>query len=805
MFRLISVVVLFTLSLMVNAQHERREISATRINCKPQIDANLDEMIWAECKPATNFTQFEPYNGGKPLNNTEVKFAYDDEALYIAAKMYDKNPENILTELSTRDNFDVNSDLIILTLLPYDDGLNAYKFMVSASGIQADMRISSNGGDTNWDAVWVSEAKITDYGWVVEAKIPYSAIRFPIKDIQKWGLNISRSVRKEREWSTWSFIDKTVNGDLSQSGLLTGIFDIKPPVRLSLTPYVSGYVEKYQDNENVSYSVNGGLDLKYGINESFTVDMTLIPDFGQVQSDDQVLNLSPYETYYSEKRPFFTEGTELFNKGGIFYSRRVGSKPRNYNSVNQGIEDSIYTEVLENPMETKMINATKISGRTENGLGIGIFNAMTSETLARVIDATGKEQEVVTQPFTNYNLIVLDQSLKNNSYVSMYTTNMNVFKDDYFSNVAGGELNLKNKSNAYSVEGKGVVSQQYGEETNIGHHYYLNGGKYSGNFRFDATHQVVSDTYNPNDMGFLNRNNYTSNNLNLRYNVYKPFWKFLEIQNTVYANNSNLYSDGKFASFHFGYNFFAKTKRNFAFGGSADFEPLGFHDYYEARSSGRVFKYEDVMMYSSWISSDYSKRFALDVNVGRWQAGLYNLSSYWYRVGPRFRVNDKIMLVYNFNSSINAKDIGYVDTENADIYFGDRRIETYTNTLSGGYIFNKSSSISLRFRHYWSKAKYENFYLLEEDGYLTDSDYVGDANTNFNAFNIDMTYTWIFAPGSEMTVMWKNSISTSNKDVDYNYSTNFNDVINSPQTNGLSLKLLYYIDYQYLKKSLSRS
>jgi len=218
-------------------------------------------------------------------------------------------------------------------------------------------------------------------------------------------------------------IEPKVNGFVTQEGLMTGLQNIKPPVRLALSPYFSAYMNHYPNSapgvKDVTSSLNGGMDVKYGISEGFTLDMTLIPDFGQVQSDNQVLNLSPFEVKFNEYRTFFTEGTELFNKGDLFYSRRIGSQPLHYYSVQDSSWDNSHIhpdeKFLKNPSESKLINATKISGRTSKKLGIGFFNAVTRNMYAEVENYNGTKRKILTNPATNYNIIVLDQTLKNNS------------------------------------------------------------------------------------------------------------------------------------------------------------------------------------------------------------------------------------------------------------------------------------------------------------------------------------------------------------------------------------------------------
>jgi Domain of unknown function (DUF1083). len=430
---------LFLFSISIAAQDSIKTIRVVRIDNPPLIDGKLNDDAWKNVPVAKDFVQFYPNNGAPAWQKSEVKFLYDNTALYIGAMLYDSAPDSILTGLSERDNIN-NADYMGIYFDPLGTGMNGFGFFVTASGVQIDMKVDHYNEDGSWDAVWQSEVSITDSGWIAEIKIPFTALRFPKTDVQKWKVNVWRNIMRHRQNTNWVFIDRKKDGLLNQSGAMIGVENIKPPLRLSLMPYLSGYVEKNPDHKKWGSSFNGGMDLKYGINESFTLDMTMIPDFGQVQSDDKVLNLTPYETYYGEKRPFFTEGTELFNKLGLFYSRRIGGIPYKHDSVSDNLKTR--DSIISNPLTTRMINATKLSGRTKNGLGIGLFNAITGNTYATIADSNGVERKFETQPFTNYNLVVLDQELKNNSYINLTNTNTWMEQDGYMANVTGSELFL---------------------------------------------------------------------------------------------------------------------------------------------------------------------------------------------------------------------------------------------------------------------------------------------------------------------------------------------------------------------------
>ena len=339
----------------------RKNITARKITSSIKIDGILDEDSWKNTPVAQNFIEYQPQNGKTedPQFRTEVKILYDDTGIYFGAKMYDPEPDKIAKELVERDNVG-NDDFFDVVINGYNDKQQGLEFIVMPSGVQFDAKMTNDyGEDSNWSAVWFSAAKIDNEGWTVEMKIPYSELRFPKNDIQEWGINFVRFTRRNKVKSTWNFIDNKKGSFLLYDGVLKGIENIKPPVRLSFLPYFSTYLGNYAGK--TSASINGGMDVKYGINDAFTLDTTLIPDFGQTAFDDNVLNLGPFEQQFSEKRSFFTEGTELFSKGDLFYSRRVGDYPSR--QPNLGLNESL----VGNIQKVKLLNATKISGRTKSG------------------------------------------------------------------------------------------------------------------------------------------------------------------------------------------------------------------------------------------------------------------------------------------------------------------------------------------------------------------------------------------------------------------------------------------------------
>ncbi|MEI6683065.1 MAG: DUF5916 domain-containing protein [Bacteroidota bacterium] len=793
---------------LVFGQPEKKRVMAIAVSQAPKIDGVLDEAVWQSAPVAGDFVQRQPYIGKPAGLRTEVRFLYDNTGLYVGAMMYDPHPDSIPCQLGLRDANSLNADNFILVLSPFNDGLNAFCFMVYSSEVQVDFKLSGSNGndDYTWDAVWTSKARRNDKGWVVEMKIPYSAIRFPKKPVQEWGINCQRSIRRTREVDTWNIVDAKVSGYVNQCGLLEGIKDIVPPLRLSISPYLSGYLQNSPGEHNYNLSYNYGADLKYGLNQSFTLDMTLIPDFGQVRSDDKVYNFSPFEIRYDERRQFFTEGTELFNKGGLFYSRRIGGMPKGYGNVASGLQEN--EKIDDNPVQTKLINATKISGRTSGGLGIGLFNGMSANTWATVSDTlTGKTRRVLTQGFTNYNMIVLDQNLKHNSFIDFMNTNYYMPTEGYTANVTGTSFKFANKKYTYAFTGDGFVSQKYysHQPSDLGYHYSLSYGKISGNFHFGLTQLLETENYDPNDMGFNPVNNRFNNSVYFEYNKYEPFWKVNNWYNYFMVYYNTLCTGLKYAAVALHAETNTTTKKYLSLGANADFQPVKSHDYFEPRVAGWMFVSPAYASFNPWISTDYRKTFALDANLGGYVAPGFKSTGYSISFDPRLRLSDRLMLIYHILYERIQNDEGYVtdsvnNAGNTVILFGRRDRRTVTNILEANFMVNSEMSINLRVRHYWVAAPYYAFSILQHDGNLQPVDYHGNHDLDYNLFNLDLGYTWNFAPGSQITVMWKNAINTDNHDIEPNFFNNLANTLSSDASNSFSVRIFYFLDTQYFKK-----
>ncbi|HMP31576.1 MAG TPA: DUF5916 domain-containing protein, partial [Saprospiraceae bacterium] len=507
---------------------------------------------------------------------------------------------------------------------------------------------------------------------------------------------------------------------------------IKSPLRISLTPYLSTYYDVFGRPNNQSpihnTSYAAGMDLKYGINDAFTLDMTLIPDFGQVISDQQVLNLTPFEVYFDENRPFFTEGLELFNKGNIFYSRRVGGTPFALSAANEAARNT-GGKVLSNPSTNRLINVSKLSGRNASGLGFGIFNGIEAATHATIEGSDGQVFDVKTNPLTNYSVIVVDQNLKNNSNLSVMNTNVMRAGGFDDANVTGIFLNLKDSSQTYQFSINPILSNRFsGFGNKTGFANYLFAGKISGNWIYSLENAIESSTFDINDLGFLRNPNEFSNLVTYGYNNYKPkneniiFYRLKHSAYLEYLFKPMIYTD-----FNNTFDAFVLFKSRIGWNSTVILEPLKTRDYFEPRSGG--FDYymtwlENIRL-RQYISTDYRKKLAIDASIN------YRLffdspwSSYDLSLAPRYRFNDHFSVNYRLNLSQIFNEPGYFNSSNLNLVeinpnrqpiLGVRDRNIVVSTLTGAYIFNKNLGVDCRIRHYWAEVTYSNYGVLNREG-----------------------------------------------------------------------------------------
>ena len=814
------------LSTTVFSQSEKKKLVIKKTTGTIKIDGVLDDIAWKDAPLANQFVESRPVPFKKESadNASEVYILYSNEGIYVGGYYHEKNKDSITTELIGRDGFG-NNDFGGVIFDTYQDKLNGFEYFVTPLGEQMDSKVApntnGNNEDFSWNAVWKSAAKVHSDGWSFEMFIPFSAIRFGKKKIQDWGLNIMRRRKKSGQDLFWQPVDQNVNGFLTQEGTLAGFENIKPPLRLQLSPYFSTYLNHDGTaqpgiNKN-STLLSGGMDVKYGINQAFTLDMTLIPDFGQVQSDNRVLNLTPFEQKFSENRSFFTEGTELFNKGNLFYSRRIGGQPLHYyDAYNQaGSNES----VTENPTHSKLINATKISGRSQKGLGVGILNAITKPQYAIIEDNAKQQRKFETDPLTNYNVFVLDQTLKHNSSISLVNTNVWRSGNDYDANVTSALFDFNDKKNMWNIGGNLSFSNILGRggknTTGYAHSIYF--GKTSGRFNFNVWQELSNDKYDKSDLGYFTNNNTMDQGIWAGYSWSKPhgwynrlrinanlFYSRLVSPIDILRRSSMMYQN---AGLNINAN--AQTKRLWFVGANINGGP-SYNDFYEPRSYGRVFQNKGRIGINLWWESNNAKKLSWNGSVFTGTGGVFKRKSIELTLGGKIRFSSKFSVDNLIDISTAKNQPGWA----ANLYsplgdtviFSRRNVNSVENVLNIKYNFTNRMGITVRGRHYWSKVDPVQFYELDKYGKLQTptSPFTKNVSQNYNYMSVDMIYNWEFAQGSFFSIVWKDIGETFNRQFEKNYVKNLGKTIDGSQYNSLSVRVIYFLDYLTFKNRLKR-
>lgn len=785
---------LFFMLLPFVALAQKKTANALRTAESIMIDGKLDEAVWQQALPATGFVMFEPDNG-KPATDdrkTEVRVLYNDDGVYFGAILYD-DPGLILKEISLRDDFKT-ADHFGVFINGFNDGQQDFRFIVSAAGTQMDCLATQGGEDYSWDAIWHSEVQMTDFGWVVEMKIPYAALRFAKADEQFWGLNFYREVRRDRQKYSWNPIDRNIGSTVVQTGLLQGITNIEPPTRLFFIPYSSLYVtDSRQQGTDTQFKI--GLDLKYGINDAFTLDAILVPDFGQAAFDEVVLNLGPFEQQFNENRPFFTEGTDIFNKGDLLYTRRIGGRPTG------GVTLAENEEVAEMPRTVNLINAIKLSGRTADGLGVGVMNVITEKTFAKVRNTTtGNIREEMVEPLVNYNVTVLDQRFRKNSSVSFVNTN--VTRNGHFrdANVSALVYDLNTRDNGYRLSGDFKFSHINDLDDKSGYSSYINVAKTKGKFRYALSNYYISKDYDINDLGIIFQTNYHTLHASGSYRILNPTKLFNTFQlNTGYYNEWHN-DTGKLQSSRIDLSVSSNTRSNDYIGYGVEINPFHTYDYYEPRVDGRFVQNPKSIYSFIYFSSNYNRKFAIDIQPEFWASSDKGRKFYGLFVSPRYRFNNKLLMIYSFNYGLDTSQLGWVAFDGNDVVFTRRDRNTYTNSLSGKYSVNNKMTINLTARHYYTYGENLQFLTLQGDGSVAENtNFNENKDFTYNNWNFDLSYTWWFAPGSQLSVLYRNNAATDAAFVNRNYSENFTDLFKNNLNNIFSISLRYFIDYNAAK------
>jgi len=821
------------------ALSQPKTVTAVKALRAPVIDGQLEDAAWQQAPHVTDFIQNFPDVGKAATVRSTVKILYDDEAIYIGAYLYD-DPALIRRQITARDaeqRQDV--DYFAVFFDTYNDQQNGFEFLVTSANVQSDARIggvASNPGqfqfgDDTWDAVWQSQVNMKKDGWTVEIRIPYLSLRFSKKDVQTWGLQLLRFTRRNNEVSYWNPVDPAVTGFANQFGKYTGLRNIEPPLRLSFSPYLSTGVRNNPSSSMGSQWLrNGGMDVKYGINESFTLDATLIPDFGQVISDNVINNLSPYEVRFQENRPFFTEGTELFNKSGLFYSRRIGAIPTGYYGVQSLVANSSNLQLIKNPSVTQLYNGVKFSGRTKKKLGIGIFNAVTAPMNAQLRNLSTKRDTVIqTEPLSNYNIIVLDQALQGQSAITFTNTNVMRSGAARNANVSALDWSLFTRNSTYQMKGTIRYSKIFGYtpysgEINLiedtitrnkelyvkpydGFSTTLQLGKVSGALQYYLGNNITSHKYDPNDLGYLQVADQVTYNGGISYNQFKPRGHFINYRYSFDVMTQYLYRPYRFSEMMMTGSAYWLFRNFWDVTVSLDAYPLWQNDFFELRTPGRFLRRPAEATLVLEGSTDSRKPWFFAYSMGYAVRAKANNSYNSFDFTFRYRFSNQLTMSAELSRQYENNQIGYafVREANGDPIVGFRNFTETIGVLSGIYNFTPRLNLTLRARHYWNRLHYNSFYDVKDDGNLTakSPSYQPSLSDNYNVFNLDAFFTWDFRLGSRVVVGWKNWLGDpyAVNGLNYrHYTGNLIQNFEAAHGNEISVKLIYFLDYNQLRK-----
>ncbi len=650
---ILSLILVFViLNCNIEAKITQPPVQAIKTTTEIKIDGILNEDVWKRI-PIENFTQKEPDEGKESKEKTNVWIAYDDANIYIAAKLYDSMPDQIDRSLSRRDgSFD--TDIFMVYLDTYNDKRTGYYFGVNPGGSILDGTVYNDSWtDDRWDGIWESKANITEDGWSVELRIPYSQLRFNKADELTWGVNFRRTIKRTNERSYYVMVPSKESGFVSRFALLEGLKGIKPKQRFEVLPYL---VQKAQylrhDSKDPYYKENQyrttfGADFKVSLGSNLNLDGTINPDFGQVEVDPAVINLSAFETYYDEKRPFFLEGTTIFDFGyggannnwgfnfswpTLFYSRRIGQSPRGW------IDNADY---VDSPTETRILGAAKLTGKIGDGLNVGALSAVTERTYAKYkLDSGEREDEV--EPLTQYGVFRLQKEFNEGKHsVGMMVTSVNrdlhstqmkeIFADNAFTYGVDGWITLDDSS-TYVMSAAVLGSYKHGSADFIStlqkapYRYMqrpdatymkydpnrtsLAGwfgrvilNKQKGNFYVNASLGAISPGFDYNDLGFQYWADKINMSLVLGYRWYEPDGVFryksvnvahfrdYDFEGNTYRNGAMIFLSGTFENYYyFDGNFdysFGTDNKGLTRGGPLTKNPKDFSTYWDFGTDSR--------------------------------------------------------------------------------------------------------------------------------------------------------------------------------------------------------------------------
>jgi hypothetical protein len=806
----------------------------------------LSEEVWRAATPVDAFVQREPHDAGEPSQRTEFRVAYDATTLFVKVRAYDTDPEKIVTYLTRRD-LDSPCDWIHILIDSYHDRRTAYEFAVNPSGVKADRYwFNDTNRDDSWDAVWDVSVSRDPQGWTAEFRIPFSQLRFNPSAARTFGFAVSRQIGRLNETSTWPLLSRSANGYVSSFGELGGLSMAASPKKLEIVPYALANLTKQPTGGNPLVKGSApdgalGMDMKYALTPGLTFTGSINPDFGQVEADPAVVNLTAFETFFSERRPFFVEGSGTFNFGmdcgdggctGLFYTRRIGRSPQGTDDLPIG--DNIYTDA---PVQTTILGAGKLTGRVGK-YSVGVMQAFTQEETARVLTGAITSRQPV-EPSTSYTVGRVRREFENQSSLGFMLTSTNRSAGSGLSFLAdravtaGIDWDLR-FTKRYSLTGYWVGSDVHGAPEAIdriqenSRHYFQRpdlttaaldvtrtsltgeGGsigisKIGGErVRFNSNVSFKSPGLDINDLGFMRRADQRNLNNWLQIRSDKPTLWFRS-RNINFNQYSSWNSDGDLLFSGGNINGGMTFLNNWSAGGGFNVQSLGFDDR-ATRGGPGVFTHGFNEGWY-WLNSDNRRRLSLNHFSG---GGRNGEGASWFEFQPSitYRPLPAVTINPGIRYAKNVFDAQWVEqvTDASNHYvFAHLDQTTVAVTLRFNYTMSPNLSLQLYAQPFVSSGDYAGFkqlangrsldYAQRYAPYAYDTAANGDPDFNVKSFRTTNVLRWEYKPGSTLFVVWQQARENDAVPGGFRFGRDIHDIFGVAPKNVFLVKLAYWLNY----------
>ena len=802
-----------------------------------RVDGELNDAAWQAAPPITGFLQREPHEGAAATFQTEARVAYDATTLYVAVQAFDPEPQRIVG-IRTRRDEESPSDWISIIVDSFHDRRSGYQFAVNPAGVKMDgYWYNDTNNDSGWDAVWDVAVSRGERGWRAEFRIPFSQLRYRPADSATFGFAVIRQVGRLNETSTWPLLARSANGYVSSFGELTGLSLNRSPKRLEIVPYVVGDLKTQPAEAGNPFSRprdpagSAGVDVKYALTPALTLTGTINPDFGQVEADPAVVNLSGFETFFSERRPFFVESSGVFQMdsdcgggcGGLFYSRRIGRSPRGTATLPEGGYSTA-------PGQTTILGAAKLTGRI-GAFSVGALSAVTSEERAVIASGSARTRQDV-EPLTGYNVVRAKREFKNQSALGfmMTSTNRNLEAATRFlpgqaytggldwdwrlspkyavqgywagSSVRGDPtaIDAVQRSTVHSLQRPDSTTLRY-DSTRTALNGYGGSVKFTKNggqrVRFVSSYGIRSPGFEINDLGFMRRADERTmmNWVQVRHETPSKYLRSFRYNFNQWAGWN---FDGDRLRSGVNVNAHAMFKNNWGTGLGANLGGRVFDDR-GTRGGPGMYRNGERSIWG-YVSSDERPAVSGSINA---YAGADGHGSAYSDVSPSlsYRPSSFLKLSAGLSFSRNYEDSQWIEGADGRYVFGRIQQKTVGIQTRVNYTVTPALSIQVYAEPFVSAGEYSNFKALTDGRAAAYAErfapiaYSGNPDFNFRSFRTTNVLRWEYKPGSTLFAVWQQGRERTLDRGTFDFSRDFGGVFASPARNVFLVKWAYWLNY----------